>query len=40
MDDGDSAFVAFGSVKGAILLEDIDEGVLPLAYVIHVKVIF
>lgn len=40
MDDGDSSFVAFGSFKCIVLLEDIDERMLPLADVLHLMVSF
>jgi hypothetical protein len=35
VDDGDRALECLWSVKGVILLEDIHEGMLPLAYILH-----
>ena len=35
VDDGDRPFVAFGSIEGVVLLEDINEGVLPFRDVVH-----
>lgn len=37
MDDGDRALEGFRSVEGAVLLEDIHEGMLPLGDILHLR---